>query len=258
MNIAKSLEKYLILSNEYEDKGHLGKKYYLSDSGKCERVRFLKRKGVKTEFEPHVYWILQMGTLLHDYGYKALESQGILLQSEDEIETEHFKGRYDGLVKHNKEKCIFDFKSAGKWKFSKVVDGVDDEDNYGQLLSYIMLLQDEGKDISDTGFLVYMNKEPSDDMPIPFFQKEYHLTNQRRDLLRAEMDKMVEYWLKDKIPACTCPAWMKNYNAYLPLCQMKEEGIKKVLEYIEAGKKVVTTKTGLYLIDGESRKELKI
>ena len=55
MNIAKKLEKYLVLSKQYEDKGHKGKKFYLSDAGKCERVRFLKRKGVKTEFAPHVY-----------------------------------------------------------------------------------------------------------------------------------------------------------------------------------------------------------
>jgi len=258
MNIAKKLEKYLVLSKQFEDKGHKGNKFYLSDAGKCERVRFLKRKGVKTEFDPHVYWILQMGDLFHDYGYKALESQGVLLKSEETIETKHFKGRYDGQVRHKKENCIFDFKSAGKWKFQKVMDGVGDDDNYQQLLSYIMLLQDQGEDISDTGFMVYMNKEPSDQIPVAFFQKEYHLTNQRRKMLREEMDKMVEYWLKDKIPPCTCPAWMRNYNAYLPLCQASEEAVRKVLDYIEADKKIVTTKKGLYLIDGESRKELKI
>ena len=133
-----------------------------------------------------------MGNLFHDYGYKALEAQGILLKSEDTIETKDFKGRYDGQVEHKKENSVFDFKSASKWKFKKVMDGISDDDSYKQLLNYVMLLQDAGEKVSDTAFLVYMNKEPGDQygtVPIPFFQKEYHLTNQRRKLWKEEMER---------------------------------------------------------------------
>lgn len=261
MDIAKSLETYLTSSFENKEE-KFEKKFYLSDSGKCLRIRFLKRKGIATEFEPHVYWILQMGNILHDYGYKVLESNGMLLDAEEYVTTDHFSGRYDGTVKADEEgkKSIFDFKSAGKWKIKKVIDGEEDEEYIKQLLNYVMFMQDAGhNEISNTAYIVYINKEPSDDLPVPFFQKEVHLTSWRRKQLREEIDTLLGYWLKNKIPPCTCPPWMKNYNSYLPLCQMDEKKVKEVLKYIKAGNKIVTTKTALYLIDEKGkRKVLKI
>lgn len=257
MDIANSLQDYLTSSFENKEE-KVAKKFYLSDTGKCLRMRFLKRKGVSAEFDPYVYWTLQMGNILHEYGYKVLEANGMLLQAEEYIDTEHFSGRYDGTVKNEElnKKSVFDFKSANEYKFRKVMAGEEDEDYIKQLLSYVMLLQESGnKDISNTAYIVYLNKDASKRLPVAFFQKEVHLTSWRKRQLKEDMDSLVSYWLKDKIPPCTCPSWMKDYNAYLPLCQMKESGIKEVIKYMKAGNKIITTNTKLYRVDGENKKK---
>ena len=255
MKISDSLQEYLVSSFEREESTS-ERKFYLSDMGKCMRTRWLKRKGIGTEFEPHVYWILQLGNLIHDYGYKALEAKGLLLEAEDSIRTEHWSGRFDGIVKNGKEKCVFDFKSTGSYQMNKVIGGEDSEENISQLLSYVMFLKEKRKDISDTAFVVYINKEPGNKQPINFFQREYHLTSWRRKQLKEEMDTLVNFWLKDKIPPCSCPSWMKDYNAFQLLCSAKEDKIKEILEYIKAGKKIISSKSSVVLLDGETKKEV--
>ena len=258
MDIAKALEKHLISSFENKEE-KVDKKFYLSDTGKCLRMRFLKRKGIGTEFESYVYWTLQMGNILHEYGYKVLESVGLLLEAEKYINTEHFSGRFDGTVTADEKgkKSVFDFKSAGKWKIKKVMGGEEDEEYIKQLLSYVMLLQDGGKkDISNTAYIVYLNKEPGNEAPLAFFQKEVHLTSWRRKQLKEEMEGLIGSWLKNKIPPCTCPSWMKNYNAYLPLCEAEEKKIKEILKYMSAGNRIITTKNTLYMINKKGKREV--
>ena len=256
MKLTTALENYLKTSFEAKEEKK-ERRFYISDMGKCMRMRWLKRKGIDSEFSPHVYWILQIGNLYHDYGYKALEAQGLLLEAEDYVKTEHFIGRYDGIVKNDDKKSAFDFKSCGGWKMNKVVGGTeDDEFSISQLLTYVMLLQEDGKDVTNEAFLVYINKEPSDKCPHAFFQRAYTLTKWRRKQLKEEMDSLVDYWIKNKIPKCTCPAWMKAYNAYQPLCQAKDKEIKDYLKMIKDGKKLITTKKALYLVNGKKRKEV--
>lgn len=255
MKISDAIQSYLKTSFD-RDESVGSKKFYLSDMGKCPRTRWLKRKGVTTEFEPHVYWILQLGNLIHDYGYKALESQGLLLQAEDYVETDHFIGRFDGLVKNGNKKSVFDFKSTGSYKMSKVMGGEDDEENISQLLSYVLLLQQTKPDISETAYAVYLNKEPSNKVPINFIEKEYHLTSWRAKQLQEEMDQLVEFWVKDKIPPCKCPGWMKPYNAFQPLCSASEADIKKYLKHLDKGKKLVSTNHSLCLVEEDKRTEL--
>ena len=256
MLIVNAIESYLTSSNVKEDSGK-EHKFYLSDMGKYMRMRYFKRLGIQTEFPLHVSWILKMGDLIHDFGYKVLESQGLLIEAEDYVETDHFIGRFDGLVKCKDKKAVFDFKSLNGYKMKRIVDGEEDEDSISQLLSYVMLLQKDRKDISDTAFVVYLNKEPGDKkglIPLPFFQREYHLTTWRTKQLREEMDTLVDLWKKDKVPACSCPVWMKPYNSFQPLCQMKEEDAERIVKQIKDGKKFLTTKDTLYLKDGEERK----
>lgn len=256
MDIAEALQSYLISSNLHESSGK-EKKFYLSDMGKCMRMRFFKRKGVETEFEPYVNWILQMGNLYHDFGYKALESQGLLLEAEDYVKSEHFIGRYDGVIKYNDTKAPFDFKSIGAYKLKKIMAGEEDEDNIAQVLSYTMFLREIRKDIGDTSFVVYINKEPSDKLPVAFFQREYHLTSWREKQLKEEMDKLVNFWQDDKIPPCTCPSWMKDYNSFQPICGATTIEVTKYLKLLEDGKKLLSNKKSLYVIEEEKRKELK-
>jgi hypothetical protein len=204
----------------------------------------LKRKGVSTELTPYVYWIFAMGDMIHNFGYKALEAQGLLLQTEETLSNEHWVGRFDGKVKLDKP-TIFDFKSAGQYAIKKAIGGGENEENIAQILTYVLLYRKDHKDISDSGILVYMNKEPNDQVPVVAFDREYHLTNTRAKVLQDEMDLMVGFWLEDKIPPCTCPGWMKNYNSYLPFCSMVEKDIRKQLTWIKNGKRVISTKQSI-------------
>lgn len=256
MLISESLEKYLSSKRLREESEVKDKKFYISDMGKCLRMRWAKRKGIASEFEPYVNWIFEIGDMFHDFGYKALEAQGILLESEDSMETEHFKGRHDGIIKTLEGKCIFDFKSTGAWKLNKYIGGDDDEENIAQVLSYLMILKDKRKDLQDTAYVSYINKEPGDKCPVISFDKEYHLTSWRAKKLQEEMDTLIEFWVKDKIPPCTCPAWAKPYNSYQPICSNTDKAVRGYLEYLKAGKKLISTKTTLYLIDGEIKKEV--
>jgi len=255
MKISDALQHYLVSSFEREDSLR-ERKYYISDMGKCPRMRWIKRKGVNVRFEPHVYWILQLGNLIHDYGYKALQSQELLLESESSFSTDQFSGRFDGLIKDGTKKAVFDFKSAGGYKMGLIRKGNDDQENISQVLASTLILKEQRKDISDTAYVVYINKEPGEKNPVNFFQKEYHLTSWNIKNLTEEMTTMAEYWDKDKIPACTCVGWQKDYNSYLPFCNAPEKEIRKLLEYIKTGKKLISTKTSITLVDGETKKEV--
>lgn len=250
--IATAIENYLVASNLREESQLKERKFYVSDMGKCLRMRWLKRKGVSTELTPYVYWIFAMGNMIHDYGYKALEAQGLLLQTEETIGTEHWSGRFDGKVKLEKP-TIFDFKSAGQYAIKKAIAGADNEENISQILTYVMIYGKDHKDIGDSGVIVYMNKEPNDLVPIVAFDREYHLTNTRAKVLQDEMDKMVDFWITDTIPPCTCPAWMKNYNSYLPFCLMAEKDILKHTKLINNGYKIISTKQSIIHIGIDSK-----
>ena len=257
MKITDALEKYLISSNYREESPNKERKFYISDMGKCMRVRWLKRKGISTEFSPFVYWTFAMGDMIHDYGYKALQSQGILLEAEDYVSDDHFIGRFDGIVKDGNKKAPFDFKSVKPYKMKLLIDGNEEEDNISQLLTYTLFLQRNRKDIGDASYVVYINKEPDDKIQTVFHQKVYHLTNYNRGKIEEEMKILTDLWLEDKVPACSCVGWERNYNSYLPLCTAKDTEIREYLKYMEAGKKLVSTKEALYLIDGEVRKEIR-
>lgn len=255
MEIAKAVQSY-ISGNRVRESRSKKRRFYLSDMSKCFRVRWLKRKGIGSEFAPHVNWLFQIGDLYHDFVYKALEAQGRLLASEDYVETDHFIGRYDGIVKDEEGKAVLDIKSAPAYKIQRVIKGEDDEESIAQVLSYQMLLMEgEHKDLKKA-IILYVNKEPGDRVPFDFVEKHYRLTSWRKRKLKEEMDIMVKYWKGNKIPPCTCPAWMKPYNSYLPLCQMEETGIKKILKDLKKGKKFITTKTALYLLEGKKRREV--
>lgn len=260
MNISKAIEGYLIASNEKEESTK-ARKYYISDMGKCHRMRFLKRKGIRTSLEPYVYWIFAIGDMFHEFGYKALEAQSLLLQTEQALEAdEHWSGRYDGLVKNELgTPSVFDFKSSGGYAMKKAIAGADNEENIEQILTYILFERKRIPNLSNTGILVYMNKEPNDVVPLPAFDREYHLTNTREKKITEQMQRLVNYWVDDTIPDCTCPAWMKNYNSFLPFCQMDEKNIRKYLALLDDKTIVISTKKAIFtevIGDKASRTEI--
>lgn len=260
-DIALAVENYLMSSKAIDAASHekSEKKYYLSDMGKCHRMRWLKRKGISSEFDKHVNWIFQIGQMYHDYIYKALEAQGMLLEAEEVILTDHFSGRFDGIVKDKEGKSVLDIKSIVGYGLEQIIKGGEKEENIAQVLSYLMLMRDQGRKDLTKAVLLYVNKEPNDKNPTMFLQRSFYLTKPREEKVRAEMDKMIGYWVNDVVPPCTCPAWMKNYNAYEPLCSAPEKKIREVLKLAQT-RNIITTKKGLYsmLPDGTDRKDLHI
>lgn len=257
MKIDKVLEEYLINSFDREEATHKQRKFYVSDMGKCMRVRWVKRKGVKQHFEPYVYWLLQLGNILHDYGYKVLESKGLLIGSEEYISDDNFSGRYDGKIKNGKKVSPFDFKSVGGYKMAKIIKGEDDEGNVEQVLTYLMYLQEKDKKVGDSAFLVYLNKEPSAKNPFMFFQKEYYLTGWRKKKIKEEMSQLLSYWEEDKIPPCTCPSWMKPYNSYQPFCSASEKQVREYINHLEdEHSELVSDNKEIILIKNGKKKKL--
>lgn len=254
INISEAFEKYLISSRIHADNPDKVRKFYVSDMGKCMRMRFLKRKGIGTQFDNFVYWTFQLGDLIHEFGYKALEAQGLLISTEEFVDiNEHFTGRYDGKIKYKKP-TIFDFKSANPWKIKKLEEGGEDgAEDAMQVLVYVMYELKKDPALSEDGVVLYINKEPSEKVTKTLtVARTYHLSLWEKKI-KADMDKMIEYWENDIIPPCTCPGWMKPYNSYLPFCQMSETEIRKNLTLIKKGKKIISTKSEI--IVGEYKTE---
>lgn len=252
-NIGKAIERYLITSRLREEDPFKKKKFYVSDMGKCHRMRFLKRKGITSEYDNFVYWTFQLGDLIHDFGYKALEAQGLLLATEEYVNIgEHFTGRYDGKLSNGNDlPTIFDFKSANPWKLMKIEQGGDtDEENAMQVMTYVkFILKEKPGSISEIGTVVYINKEPSEKTTTTIaYSKDFHLSLWESKI-DEDMNKMIKYWELDVLPPCTCPGWMKAYNSFQPLCESDEPIIRGYLKAIKDGKKVVCTKKGVEIKD---------
>ena len=260
---AKAVMDYLLTSKrmEHQNRSMVKKerKFYLSDMGKCYRARWLKRKGVTSEFgesEDYVNWTFEMGNMIHDYVYKALEAQGKLLESEESFQNEHFSFRYDAITKDSEGKALMDVKSASK-KQMFFIRNNEKEENIAQLLGEMVMLKDMGRKDLVKAILIYVNKEPGPDLKDVFVQKTFYLTKPREEKIRKEIDDIVGYWQRDEIPPCTCPAWMKAYNSFLPLCEASEKQIKMVLKQLK-DKNAVSTKEGLFIEnpDGTDRQSL--
>lgn len=213
------------------------RKFYVSDMGKCFRTRFLKRKGISGEYGFETYYTFALGDFIHDLGYKALEAADMLIATEQRLEDEHFVGKYDGKVRYQGKEIMFDFKSTNPYVMKRITSGAgDNTENIMQVLTYIYFERKINPKINDTGALVYFNKLPSAKIdPTIIKVKEYHY-NTYKKLIEEDMKKILDYWLTDKIPPCTCPSWsMQQYNSYYMFCRMDEKEIKKYLAMLKAG-----------------------
>jgi hypothetical protein len=253
--IASALNKYIVASQIRED--YVGeRKFYVSDMGKCARTRFLKRKGIITRSKPSSWMFFFLGTALHDEGFKGLNSQGVLLSTEQAVEDEHFKGRYDGKVKYIKKPTIFDFKSTSAKNFYRLLKGgADSEENLMQVFKYVKMDKLLHPDVSDMAILTYINKDPKPEMTEEIFlDKPYVLEKKIEQRIKEDTEMMIEYWLNDKIPPCTCASWMTpTFNSFYCVCQMTTAKVQKLLNELAKEKKVEVA-TDQIFIDGKEVK----
>lgn len=237
--IGGAFSNYLTASHSSSEESARQKKFYVSDMGKCLRMRWLKRKGIKGEYGFETYYTFAHGDFVHALGYKAFEGAGILSTMEQSVETDHFSGRYDGKVKIKNKLYLFDIKSTNPYVLKRIISGGSDNiENIMQTLTYL-LLDTEKEKLEDSVLVIYVNKLPSDKVePTIIKPKQYFLENYKANI-KEDMEKIVDYWNTDKIPPCTCPSWsIQKYNSFYPFCKGTDALIKKHLAYIKAGKKV--------------------
>lgn len=241
------------------------KKFYVSDSGKCHRMRFLKRLGVESETDPeniHWNWTLSMGNLIHEYVYEKLTAQGILVNNEGTVENDHFKGKFDAIVKDGEGgKILVDIKSANPYKIKYLEKGETDEFTRKQILTYWLMLREEGVTDLKKATGVYVNKLPSQrSSNTVFYTRDWYLTEAIEKELKEEMEELVQYWEAKEIPEPTPqPDWMKDYNSFEPFNHMKADEIKKWLDVVEGtDKQLVTSNKSLYLLHPDGKKTIII
>lgn len=216
------------------------KKFYMSDLGKCQRMRYLKRKGIEGEYGVDAYYTFAHGDFIHTLGYKALEAADMLVATEQRLENEHFVCRYDGILRYQGDNVMFDFKSTNPYIMKRITSGAGDNiENIMQVLGAILLAREDTTHmaLSDTAAVVYVNKLPSEKIdPTIIKPRIYHL-NTYKEEIKEDMQKMVDYWLADTIPACTCPSWaVQKYNAYFLFCRMPEKEVGQHLKYLKKNK----------------------
>lgn len=250
--VSSALLRYIEASNIREESTR-ERKFYMSDMGKCLRTRFLKRKGITSRPKPSSWMFFFLGQALHDEGFKGLNAQGVLLATEQEIELEHFRGRYDGKVKHAGKPTIFDFKSTSAKNFYRLQKGgADSEETLMQLFTYVKFEMQKDPKLSNVGIISYINKDPSPILTEDLFlDKVYVLERRIEQKIEEDMNTIIDYWLKDKIPPCTCASWMSPaFNAFYCVCQMTEAKVNKLLTAMAGGKKVEVA-TDTIFIDGK-------
>jgi len=239
--IVNSFKNYLESSRIADEANHTKKdmKFYVSDLGKCLRTRWLKRKGIKGVYDWRTYYTFEHGNYIHKLGYKALEAAGMLVATEQTFGNEHFSGRYDGKLEFQGKHYMFDIKSTSPFPMKKLETGTDNIENIMQVLAAILFEREKDPKVNleDMAVMIYVNKLPTKQYTLEIvLPKGYHLNTYLAEI-QEDMTKIVDYWLQDKIPPCTCASWStQEYNSYYKFCNMTEKEIRKYLTMLDKGK----------------------
>lgn len=251
--VVNSWNDYL-LSSRITEESTKEKKFYASDAGKCLRMRWLKRKGIKGEYGVDTYYAFEHGNYIHGLGAKAFEASQLLISTEQRLEDEHFVCRYDGKLKNpiNSKHTPYELKSTNPYVMKRLTSGgADNLENVMQSLT-ALIMDKEDKNLDESVIVVYINKLPSDKIdPTVIYTRQYFLKTYKKDLLE-DRDKIIDYWLSDKIPPCTCPSWsIQKYNAFYMFCRMTDKEINKHLGYLKTGKRISTNGFEITIKDPE-------
>lgn len=269
MGLQAVFEKYLTKDEYISSSLRKDRKFYISDMNKCFRMRWLKRKGIDSEFskeDKYVNWLMQIGNLYHDYAYEAFTWANLLVDAEGTVEDDHFKGRFDailkdtddsGKIKKPEKLVLVDIKSSNEWRFKKSLEGENDMNYIMQLLTYVyMLRKGEYPNIKKAG-LFLINKGPSEKVPHISLELNYMLTKKHEKDIKDEMDKLIEFWEKDILPPVTAKGWerQQKYNNYYPFYNLEESKTRKIIELAQdPDNKVIAMKDDVIL---ETKGELK-
>ena len=220
-------EKILNKHLNSEEPWDTTKSFYMSDMGKCLRMRWLKRKGFECEpFSNRLKRIFSIGKLGHLYLQEMLEKQGVLIGAEIPVQWQEYElhGRVDALVNIEKY-LVYDFKFTHSRKILIKKYDTDDLHYIKQVLTYVKRLQKEYPDLKEAR-LVYVSR---DDWLIK--EVSYELTPEWDKEIEEEMQALWGYWTANDMPPELSSddqmIWQCRFCNYKQHCPNKLKGGKK-------------------------------
>ena len=199
-NVQKLIDKSI--ETNYQFKGDLrdNEKFHVSDSGTCYRKRFYKRLGIVPTGKIDTKSLRKMvaGDAGHEKIQWLLNRYGNLFASEGELETEHIKGHFDGVVKNGKEKSLLEIKTIEKWSMGYIKKDGPKNEHVLQLFTYWWLLRQDYLNL-DQAVLSYIKREDFETHDFYYKWNKKLVTK-----VLKEWKPLVAYWKKKKLPPCTC------------------------------------------------------
>jgi hypothetical protein len=120
-------------------------KFRLSDAGKCRLMRYNKRHGLPSanSLQPSVLLQMQIGNMFHAYIEHACKDMGVLIASEERLETPDFIGHFDLMLRTRSDTFLYDIKTINnKAAYYMVHDKFQakPEQHIAQIVSYYMAI----------------------------------------------------------------------------------------------------------------------
>lgn len=184
-----------------------------SESGKCMRMRFYRRQGIKpAPFDDATLRRFEVGDMFHEWLQKILKTQGVLLSCEELLKDTklNFSGHYDALIKIGDHLILYDFKTVNSGAFSYFNrDGFPEYDKM-QLMSYAYFLRQRFPNLEECR-MFYISK---DDARVEEFSVWY--SQKWEDKILKELNTLNKYWALGELPprvtedyhSISCPnAW---------------------------------------------------
>lgn len=184
--------------------------FHASDAGTCYRKRVYKRLGIEPTSEIAVGALRKM--VAGDAGHEKLQSllnrYGKLFAAEGEVQTEHIKGHFDGIIKHDNQKCLLEIKTIEKWGMTHIRKDGPKKEHELQMWTYWLFLRKDYKDL-DQAVLSYVKREDFEAQDFVYeWNQEIHAL-----AVLEEWTPLIAYWEAQELPPCTCK---DDYNGSGP------------------------------------------
>lgn len=208
INVQARIDEAIRKSSGYKTAKRDGSKFHVSDAGTCYRKRVLKRLGIAPTRDIPTPNLRKMvaGDAGHDKLQSLLQANHSLMMAEGEIDTEHIKGHYDGIIRDDDgAKALIEFKTIEKWGMSHIIkDGAKPEHEL-QMFTYWDHLRKDFTNL-EQAVLVYVKRED-------FGARDFHYwwSPDIPQKVANEWGPLLKYWVDKELPPCTCH---KDYGGY--------------------------------------------
>lgn len=193
------INEIVIKNNQIKSGGRNKDRFHVSDAGGCYRARFYKRLGVEPTREIDAPALKKMiaGDASHEKLQQLLRRHGNLVASEGTVETEHYIGHFDAIVK-NGVKTLLEIKTTEKWGMGHIKKTGAKKEHELQVFTYWSLLRNDYKDLNDCTIL-YMKREDWEGVPF-----NYMWSDKIQEKVDQEWLPLIGYWTSKKLPPCSC------------------------------------------------------